>query len=86
MFQRQPLRVATCLAVLLSCLASGFYCSPVSAQTSESIEQLKAKVLDLTKQAKYTEALPLLEKIVAADALHARQQKDIDEIRAKIRQ
>ena len=67
MFHRQSLRVATCLVILVFCLSSSFYCSLVSAQTGETIAEMKAKVLDLTSQTKYTEALPLLEKIVAAE-------------------
>lgn len=67
MFHPKVLKVSTCLAVILFCLSSSFYCSPASAQTSESIKELKQKVLDLTKQTRYTEALPLLEKIVVAE-------------------
>jgi hypothetical protein len=67
MFQRKSLTVSTCLAVLLFCLSSSFYCPPVSAQTGESLAELKQRILDLTKQTRYTEALPLLEKIVVAE-------------------
>ena len=67
MLQRKSLTIVTCFAVLLFCLSSGFYCHSASAQTSESVEELKQKVLELTKQTKYTEALPLLEKIVVAE-------------------
>jgi tetratricopeptide (TPR) repeat protein len=67
MFHPKSLRVSTCLAVLLFCLSTSFHCPPVKAQTGESIEELKQKVLDLTKQTRYTEALPLLEKIVVAE-------------------
>ena len=74
MFQRKCLTVSACLAVSLFCLSSSFYCSPVSAQTSESIEELKQKVFDLTKQTKYTEALPLLEKIVVAEPDNAQMR------------
>jgi len=67
MFHSKSLTVSTCLAVILFCLSSGFFCSPASAQTGENIAELKQKVLDLTKQTRYTEALPLLEKVVAAE-------------------
>ena len=77
MFQPKSLRVATCLAVALFCLSSSFYCSTVSAQTSESVEELKAKVLELTEQNKYLEALPLLEKIVVAEPDNARMHFDL---------
>jgi tetratricopeptide (TPR) repeat protein len=67
MFCPKLLTVSTCLAVILFGLSSSFYCSPASAQTGEGIKELKEKVLDLTKQTRYTEALPLLEKIVVAE-------------------
>jgi len=63
----QSLKVATCLSVVLFCLAGSFYCSSVSAQTGESVAELKAKVYELTEQTKYLEALPLLEKVVVAE-------------------
>ena len=72
MFQLKSLRVAMCLAVVLFCLSSSFNCSTVSAQTDESVEKLKAKVFELTKQTKYLEALPLLEKLVVAEPNDAR--------------
>jgi len=68
----KSLKVASCLAVVLFCLSSGFYCSNVSAQTGESIEKLKAKVFELTEKTNYLEALPLLEKIVVAEPNNAR--------------
>lgn len=67
MFRLKSLRVATCLAVVLFCLSSSFYCSTVTAQNGESVEKLKARVLELTEQTKYLEALPLLEKLVVAE-------------------
>src|SRR6267142_3210522 len=71
MLQRQSRLVVTCFSVLLFCLSSSFYCVPTSAQGGESIEELKQKALDLTKQTRYTEALPLLEKIVVAEPNNA---------------
>lgn len=68
----KSLKVASCLAVVLFCLSSSFYCSNVSAQTGESIEKLKAKVFELTEKTNYLEALPLLEKIVVAEPNNAR--------------
>src|SRR6266576_235049 len=65
MSQRNFSTVVTRIAVLVFCL-SVFYCPLVSAQTGETIDELRQKILDLTKQTKYTEALPLLEKIVVA--------------------
>ena len=72
MFLLKSLKVASCLAVVLFCLSSGFYCSNVSAQTGESIEKLKAKAFELTEKTNYLEALPLLEKIVVAEPNNAR--------------
>ena len=74
MFGPKSLTVSTCLAVLLICLSSSLYYSPVAAQTSESIAKLKQHAIDLTKQTKYTEALPLLEKIVTAEPENAEMQ------------
>lgn len=46
----------------------------IYAQTDESHEQLKQRATALIDQVKYTEALPLLEKIVAAEPNDARMQ------------
>jgi len=70
MAQRKFSTVITSLAVLVFCL-SILYCPLVSAQTGENIDELRQKILDLTKQTKYTEALPLLEKIVVAEPKNA---------------
>ena len=67
MLQRKTPTLINCLAILLFCLTGSFYCAPISAQTDENLAQLKEKALQLTKQTKYTEALPLLEKIVIAE-------------------
>jgi tetratricopeptide (TPR) repeat protein len=74
MFRPKSLTVSTCLAVLLICVSSSLYCPQVAAQTNESIAKLKQQALDLTKQTKYTEALPLLEKIVTAEPENAEMQ------------
>lgn len=74
MLQRKFMPRVARLAILLFCLAS-FLCSAgAQAQTTESIDELKQRVLDLTKQTKYTQALPLLEKIVAAEPNNAQMQ------------
>ncbi len=54
------------LAALIFCL-SGYLAAPVFAQTGDDIPALKQKVAELTDQYKYTEALPLLEKLVVAE-------------------
>jgi tetratricopeptide (TPR) repeat protein len=45
---------------------------PIYAQTNESNEQLKQRAITLIDQIKYTDALPLLEKIVLAEPDNAR--------------
>ena len=47
---------------------------PIYAQSSESIEALKPKVETLIKQQRFTEALPILEKIVAVEPANAEMQ------------
>lgn len=54
------------IPVLLFCLL-GFYGRPVAAQTGATLAAMKQSADDLFRQLKYTEALPLLENIVAAD-------------------
>jgi tetratricopeptide (TPR) repeat protein len=58
--------------ILLVCL-SGF-CLSGYAQTDTSLEESKQKVAELVKQTRYTEALPLLEKIVVAEPKNAEMQ------------
>lgn len=69
MVHRKSLTVS--LAVLIFCLC-GVLSAPVFAQGGESIEEMKLKVSELVKLNKYTEALPLLEKIVVAEPGDAR--------------
>ena len=66
MLQRRfPLRVAR-LAILLFCCSSVLYSAGTQAQTPDSDAELRVRILALTGQTKYTEALPLLEKYLAA--------------------
>lgn len=67
MSQLNVVKVATGFAVLLLCLLTVWPYAGTRAQGGESIEELKQKATELTKQTRYTEALPLLEKIVIAD-------------------
>jgi len=71
MLKALPIR-ASRFAVLFLCLAA----CPVAlyAQTGESLQQLKERAENLIDEIKYTEALPLLERIVAADPKDARMQ------------
>ena len=59
--------VTTRLAILLVCLSTIWHSATVNGQTPESIDDLKAQVSVLLKQTRYTEAVPLLEKIAAAE-------------------
>ena len=66
MSQRNALKVA----ILLACWACLFSCyAPATshAQSGDNLAELKKKVRDLTEQTKYTEALPLLEKLAALE-------------------
>ena len=62
--------------------------------TSDIAEGQKAIIVELSAIRKSSQAngkalgilnATIAEKVVAADALHARQQKDIDELKAKVR-
>ena len=63
------------VAILMISLSSGSYCLSVSAQTDGELEAMKSRVRILMQQNKYTEALPLLEKIVAAEPNDAENQE-----------
>lgn len=52
---------------LILFLSLSSFCLSTSAQTNTDLAELKKKVAELTRQTRYTEALPLLEKIVAAE-------------------
>lgn len=68
-------RAATRLLVITLCLSVICHPSATRAQqTGESIQELKSRVGDLLRQQKYTDALPLLEKIVAAEPNDADSQ------------
>lgn len=57
------------IAILFLFLPS--FCRSSYAQTDTDLADLKQKVAELTKATRYTEALPLLEKIVAAEPKNA---------------
>lgn len=63
MLQRRFMSLVARAAILLFCLASVLYPAGAQTQTTESVAEQKQKVLDLVKQTKYTQALPLLEKL-----------------------
>ncbi len=71
MFRCKFVTVVIHLAFLVFCLLPVWQPVPVCAQTGESVAEWKQKVADLTKQQKYTEALPILEKLVIAEPSNA---------------
>ena len=60
---------ATRLAILLFCIGCPVF---LYAQTGENLQQLKAQAENLIDEIRYTEALPLLERIVTVDPKDAR--------------
>lgn len=68
MFPGQLLRVAAACSLLLVCQ------SAVRAQAGDDIKELKQKAAELIKQQRYVEALPLMEKLAAADPNDAETQ------------
>ena|ERR1051326_3977480 len=69
MFRHCLVRTAICFALLSFCLST-----VALAQGPDDIKELKQKAADLMKQTRYTEALPILEKIAAAEPGDARTQ------------
>src|SRR4051794_22389830 len=65
---------ATRLALLCLCLCAAVPCAAARAQTGQSIKELKQKASELINAQRYTEALPLLEKIAAAEPDDAETQ------------
>jgi tetratricopeptide (TPR) repeat protein len=72
MSQLNVLKIATRLAVVLLCLSTISPAAAIRAQTGENLDELKRQAGDLVKQTRYTEALPLLEKLVVAEPDNAR--------------
>jgi tetratricopeptide (TPR) repeat protein len=69
MFRYCLVRVAVCFALLLFCLSA-----TARAQGTDDVQELKQKAAELMKQQRYTEALPTLEKIAAAEPDDAQTQ------------
>ena len=67
MFQYTIVNRAARLALLFICLSILWQPAALYAQAGESVEELKQKAGVLIKEQKYTEALPILEKLVAAE-------------------
>jgi tetratricopeptide (TPR) repeat protein len=60
-------KVAARFALLVFCLSAFWQPMAIYAQGGESVQQLEQKVEELMKQTKYTEALPILEKLLIAE-------------------
>src|SRR5437867_13049998 len=69
--RRKSLPLVVRFVILVFCLLSVWCSAAVYSQTNESVAEQKEKALALMKQTKYTEALPLLEKIVVAEPQNA---------------
>ena len=69
MFRYRLIIRSAAMTILL--LLTSFF-SPTICQTNEGLADLKAQAAALVKQTRLTEALPLLEKIVAAEPQNAR--------------
>lgn len=67
MFQSNFVKTPVRLAILLFCLSAVWSPAPTYAQGGDNIQELKQKAVELMKQQKYTEALPILEKLVVAE-------------------
>lgn len=67
MFQNGFVSIAARLALLLFCLSTIWQPAVIYAQAGENLQQLKQKAGELVKQQKYTEALPLLEKLLLVE-------------------
>jgi tetratricopeptide (TPR) repeat protein len=67
MFQCNFVKITIRLAILFFCLSAVWPPTPVHAQVVENVQELKQKVAGLIKQQKYTEALPILEKLAIAE-------------------
>src|SRR2546423_3718561 len=67
MFRSNLLKIATLFVLLFFGLPTVSKSMAVYAQAGESVQELKQKADVLIKQQKYTEALPLLEKLAIAE-------------------
>jgi tetratricopeptide (TPR) repeat protein len=66
MSQAKSVVAAMRFAVILFCLATAWPSTATHGQTGDSVAELEQRVAVLLKETKYTEALPLLEKLVIA--------------------
>jgi hypothetical protein len=74
MFRKNFLKSAASLAVLLFCVLAIWQPLPAFAQAEVGPQELKLRAADLIKEQKYTEALPILQKLAIAEPENARTQ------------
>lgn len=67
MSRRSLVGASARLALLLVCLSAAWPCAAARAQAGGGLPELKRKAAELIKAQRYTEALPILEKIAAAE-------------------
>jgi tetratricopeptide (TPR) repeat protein len=67
MSQYHFVKISARLAILFICLSALWLPAPIHAQGGENVQELKQRVSALLKQQKYTEALPILEKLLSAE-------------------
>jgi tetratricopeptide (TPR) repeat protein len=67
-------KLVKAFSALLLCLTIFQCANNARSQTGEDVAELKRKVSDLMRQTNYTQALPLLEKIVAAEPDNAQME------------
>lgn len=77
MLKNSIIRVAAGFALLLFCAPTIWQPMSIYGQDGESVSQLEKKVEELLKQVKYTEALPLLEKLLIAEPNNPRTHFDL---------
>lgn len=67
MFRSGLINTTVRSALLLFCLSTAWQPAALYAQEGGDVRELKRRAAELVKQQKYTEALPLLEKLLAAE-------------------
>src|SRR5687767_11745943 len=67
MFQLSSVKIAARFALLFFCLSTIWQPVAICAQGGENVQELRQRAGELVKQKRYTEALPVLEKLLAAE-------------------
>jgi tetratricopeptide (TPR) repeat protein len=77
MSQTKFVAIATRCLVLVICFSAAWHATALQAQTADSVPELKKKIGDLLAQTRYTEAVPLLERLVLAEPDNAEASYDL---------